>query len=95
MEEDRQFGPSLRAAPYNPVNQRVIYVPGFFDKSGLEEDEGLKRKETGAREVAGNKKPGKQTAGWMEMETEEFGEEINASLNGDQEALQTWKWLQK
>ena len=29
-EEDRQFGPSLRAAPpYNLTNQRVIYVPGF------------------------------------------------------------------
>uniref|UniRef100_A0A7N2KS50 DUF4283 domain-containing protein n=1 Tax=Quercus lobata TaxID=97700 RepID=A0A7N2KS50_QUELO len=81
-EEDRQFGPSLKAAPYYPMNQRVIYVPGFFDKSGLEEDEGLKRKEIDAREVAGNKKLGKQTAGQMEMETEEFGEEINAGLNG-------------
>ena len=28
-EEDRQFEPSLRAAPYNPTNQRVIYVSGF------------------------------------------------------------------
>ena len=28
-EEDRQFGPSLIAAPYNPTNQRVIYVSGF------------------------------------------------------------------
>lgn len=81
-EEDRQFGPSLRAAPYNPTNQRVIYVPGFYDKSGLEGDEGLRRKEVGTSGVAGNKKSGEQTAGRSDMETEEFEEELNAGLNG-------------
>lgn len=47
-EEDQQFGPSLRATPYNPTNQRVIYVPGFYDKLGLKEDEVPRRKESGA-----------------------------------------------
>ena len=86
-EEDRQFGPSLRAAPYNPTNQRVIYVPGFYDKSGLEGDEGLRRKDVGVSGMIGNKKSRKQTIGRSEMETEEFEEELNAGLNGVKENI--------
>ena len=68
-EGDRQFRISLRAAPYNPTNQRVIYVPGFYDKSGLKEDVSLRRRDHGVNGVVGNKDSGERVARNSDMET--------------------------
>lgn len=53
--EGRQFGPSLRAPPYMPSNQKVIYVLGFYDKSGLEDDSRPRKEAHGEPVVVDNK----------------------------------------
>ena len=59
----------------------VIYVPGFYDKLGLKEDEAPRRKESGASKLVRNKKSEERAAESSNMETEEFAEELNAGLN--------------
>lgn len=56
----------------------MIYVPGFYDKSGLKEDEGLRRRDHGANGVVGNMESRERVAENSSMETEEFEEELNA-----------------
>ncbi|KAK7821541.1 hypothetical protein CFP56_037582 [Quercus suber] len=59
----------------------VIYVPGFYDKSGLKEDEGLRRRDHDANGVVGNEESEERVAENSIMETEDFEEELNLVLN--------------
>lgn len=83
MEGDRQFELSLRAALYNPTNQKVIYVPSFYDKSSLKKDVSLRRENHGVNGVVRNKDSEERVARNSNMETEEFGADINAALNAE------------
>ena len=83
MEGDRQFELSLRAALYNPTNQKVIYVLSFYDKSGLKKDVSLRRENHGVNGVVRNKDSEERVARNSNMETEEFRADINAALNAE------------
>lgn len=58
----------------------MIYVPGFYDKSGLKEDEGLRRSDHGANGVVGNMESKERVAENFSMETEEFEEELKGNV---------------
>ncbi|KAL0011099.1 hypothetical protein SO802_006207 [Lithocarpus litseifolius] len=89
--EDKQFGPSLRAPLYRPSTQKVIFVPGFYDKSGLEEDSrsGSGKVAHGEPVVAENKETAVQGEENSNMETEEFGEELMTNSNNDGATVKT------
>lgn len=66
-----------------PTNQKVIYVPSFYDKLGVEGD----RPRSGRHGVVGASGskytvvPGKENS---HMETEEVMEELNETLNANE-----------
>lgn len=72
-DEDRQFGESLRAPPYRPSNQKVIYVPMFFDNLGLEEEIRPRAGRRDVSEAAGRKATMVCAEENANMETEEIG----------------------
>lgn len=37
--EQREFNVLFKAPPYRPSNQEVIFVPSFYDKSGLKDED--------------------------------------------------------
>ena len=81
--EDRQVSSSLRAPPYMPSNQKVIFVPRFYDKSGLVDDNRPRKEAQGELVVADSKDTAVQAEENSNMEIEEFGEELMENSNND------------
>lgn len=73
------------------TNQKVIYVPRFYEKSGVEEDR-LRSGRHGAIGTSGSKTSVVPMEENSHMETEEVVEELNANLNAKRGWLQIWRW---
>lgn len=85
--DQKQFSALLKAPPYMP--QKEIFVPGFYDKSGIHEDEGTKardsRVDTAAENVvdtaAENKNSATPVEEFSQMDSEDIGETSVAAYN--------------
>lgn len=77
-DEHKQFSSALKATPYKPSTQKIIYVPGFYDKPGLYEGSSCTSGKNGdnVEEVIGAQvAPVEEN---IQMETEENAEDFNA-----------------
>ena len=66
-----------------PSNQKVIFVPRFYDKSGLVDDNRPRKEAQGELVVADSKDTAVQAEENSNMEIEEFGEELMENSNND------------
>ena len=69
----------LKAPPYRPSNQEVIFVPNFYDKSGLQDEDmprtGRRHSDTVVRDRVATVEDDSI------MESEEFGDGFNDGIN--------------